>query len=414
MLKFIEQVKSRTTRKLKFGVIVSLVFLICIFSAARATAQTGVGSSQLPNPIRIGVRDAAYPIAHDVQDSSVEGFCGVFGRTLENELNIDVSYLNIDNQYLDNSIYRRFDGLRIGAKSRVEGTDIGKTEGVDIECGPNSDSIKNTSVAEGIDFSNTSFYSTGIKFLLRETLAQELNQNLEALKRYKIGYVEKTSTPERLRNVEGLNLKGYSSRDQALDALELGEIQMYASDAIILRSLLKQSVTSRVSATGEQLRKARDPFGVRGYTIFPNEKGRYITGNEETEHYVIAIARDTSFHNDLKLAIDNVLNRPELSDEKDRMNEYENQSRLLESSSPSSIPQSKSPEPKGSAGGGSDVTDYLFQIILVIFGVFVQVLSPILPKEEQKKLAIGLGLALIVIGVLWFGYQWGSTQNSPK
>ena len=187
-----------------------------------------------------------------------------------------IKYLDINNQYLDNKIYKKFDGLRIGAKSR--------TDGVDIECGPNSESIKSTSVAEGIDFSR-SFYSTGIKLLLKKDLAQEISQNREKLKEYCIGYVEKTTTHDRLTKIEGLRVKSYPSRDQALNALG-SEIQIYASDAIILRTLLKQGVTERRNDKGDLLRQGRTAYEEDGYAMFPYQAGEYITGNKTTEDNV--------------------------------------------------------------------------------------------------------------------------------
>jgi hypothetical protein len=294
--------------------VISLLCLICIFSSNFADAQI---NNDLPNPIRIGVRDAAYQIAYDIRPpSSAEGFCGVFGRLLKEGINRDVVYRDIENQYLDNSIHGRFDGLRIGAKSR--------TDGVDIECGPNSESVKNTSVAEGIDFSR-SFYSTGIKLLMKEPLAQEINQNPERLKEYFIGYVKNTTTPDRLTKIEGLRLKPYPTRDQALNALE-SEIKIYASDAIILRTLLKQGVAERRDGDKKLLREGRAAYEADDYTMFPYQPGKYITGNETTENYVVAISKNTAYSIALMNAINDTLARDELDiEEHKNLKEYENQ-----------------------------------------------------------------------------------------
>ena len=71
-------------------IIIVLTLAICIISNNNATSQNSFNSppskkdiemlvSKLNNKIIIGVRDAAYPIGHDIYSTSADGFCGVFG-----------------------------------------------------------------------------------------------------------------------------------------------------------------------------------------------------------------------------------------------------------------------------------------------------------------------------------------------
>jgi Bacterial extracellular solute-binding proteins, family 3 len=371
----------RLTKKLKLGLVVGLVCLLCIFGVSNTIAQTGSGSSQLPNPIRIGVRDAAYPIGNHISQSSVVGFCGVFGQALKDKLKIEVKYKNIENEYLDNN-YHRFDGLRIGVKNKIEGSDI--------ECGPNSSSIQeNTLVAGDIEFSDRSFYSTGMKLLLKEGIAREISQDLKSLKKYVIGYVENTSTSEKFSKVEDIKVQPFPTREKALDALELGtEIQIYASDGIILRSLLRQGLTQR-----------NDLFPSKK---FPSQKGKYITGNEATEHYVMAIAKNSPYHETLKTAIDEVLSLSTLVNQKESLLEYEDQSISLGDLPPTSDTEKPPPPPQK-----NHFMDSIPGIILVLIAGFIQVKSGTLSTEGQKKLATLLAFLIALLGVAWIAFHWG-------
>ncbi|WP_143842037.1 hypothetical protein [Nostoc sp. 106C] len=302
--------RTRVNR-IKDGAILILVCLICIFSASSAFSQTN-----LPNPIRLGIRTAAFPIGHvlvpedyDVATNRIikpgeyDGFCNLLKQKLESYLNlkgihpnITVVPVNIENQYRGKG-YPRFDGL--------------VTNKIDIECGPNSLSslklldTKGKPIEDKVDYAPVSFYRTGIKLLLKEDEAKKLdNQNeieLEnRLRALKIGVIQRTTTLQQFESDKGRRFypnyipfdakdERGDARDSALDALELpasdqNSIQAFASDAVILRTLLKEGVEDNLP-----YRKYRKPYELRGYTLFPRKPGDYLFG--ETENYIIAIQR---------------------------------------------------------------------------------------------------------------------------
>lgn len=252
---------GRSVKRLRFGATLSLIFLICVLSTRIAISQSIVPQTNLSTTLSglnhrivIGVRTAAYPIGRDVKSQQAEGFCGVFGRQLKEELKkydpqIQILYDDIENEYLKSGL-DRFDGLRSGR--------------IHIECGPNSKSIRTMNVANDIEFSDV-FYITGVKLLMKSELVQEINQSqanlAEKFKQYKIGVVKDTTTLKELGNLEWLKLKHppYETRDDALNALLSGsnEIQGYASDAPILRTLLKQGVTKGQKNQPKHLRATR-------------------------------------------------------------------------------------------------------------------------------------------------------------
>jgi polar amino acid transport system substrate-binding protein len=170
------------TRKqgIKIISIAFLVYIICTVNIAKVVSQ------QAPslNPIRLGLRTAAFPIGNVVKEEIVDkktnkvlrhgeysGFCQDFAEQLErtlfkNHSKRPVVITQIENQYRGIG-YPRFDGL---LKSTI-----------DIECGPNSISSldlkdkKGNKFSESIEFSNKSFYESNIKLLLKKEVANKLN-----------------------------------------------------------------------------------------------------------------------------------------------------------------------------------------------------------------------------------------------
>jgi hypothetical protein len=57
-------------KKLKLGLIISLVYFICIISTNNSIASTESGNSHLPNLIHIGVNDISYPIDRNIKSTS--------------------------------------------------------------------------------------------------------------------------------------------------------------------------------------------------------------------------------------------------------------------------------------------------------------------------------------------------------
>lgn len=56
------------------------------------------------------------------------------------------------------------------------------------------------------------------------------------------------------------------------------------------------------------------------------------------------------------------------------------------------------------------LSDYFFQIILAVVGAVIGVTVPLLPNDKQKKIAKILAVMLIIIAILWVGYELGKQE----
>lgn len=249
--------------------------------------------------IVIGVRTAAYEIGHNVQENGSGGFCGSFGQELERTLSyqgIKIKYRPIENNYLDKR-WERYDGLR---------EDI-----IDVECGPNSLPVGSPDWARNIRFSPTVFHETGVKLLLKRSLLESLPSKRPSHSQIRdsmtIAAVEETTTLDLFYNkLEDLKIKPTDGRDEALDLLERNPDFAYASDALIVKTLLNRGEKGLVDANGNTILKDREPYRVDDYVIFPSNAS-YI-GNLAEEKYVIAIRDNTAFSDELMEAVEDTLN----------------------------------------------------------------------------------------------------------
>ncbi|MEM6752602.1 MAG: hypothetical protein AAF630_06505 [Cyanobacteria bacterium P01_C01_bin.38] len=317
-------------KSFKFIAATSLVSSICFFSnSASQASNASIGS--YPSQIRLGIRTASSAIGSKNIDNSYGGFCGEFLKTLGQELSrqnqqIPVIALDIANQYRGME-YPRYDGL---ISNKVE-----------IECGPNSKSslrLRDTRdrkpFRQKIIFSRNNFHTTGIKLLLKKETAAELqstplNQLEEKLSTLRIAAIKGTTTLKEFR----VNRDFYNSvvrypkrkqanqkldvRDFALDDLEAGKVKAFASDAIILRTLLEKGVKGKPG-----YRKDRQPLKNLNYVIYPPEPGKYLP-NLGKQQYAIAINRNTPYAKWLRQTIDRVLKSADLSQAKQYVKQYE-------------------------------------------------------------------------------------------
>lgn len=327
----------------------SLVSSICFFSNSASQARNAATESY-PSQIRLGIRTTSSAIGSKNTSGSYGGFCGEFLKTLEQELsrqnqNIPVTALDIANQYRGRE-YPRYDGL---ISNKVE-----------IECGPNSKSslrLRDTRdkkpFRHKIIFSINNFHTTGIKLLLKkETAAQlqstPLNQLEDKLSTLRIAAIKGTTTLREFRvNRDFYNsLVAYPKRKQAnqkldvrdfaLDDLEAGKVKAFASDAIILRTLLEQGVKGVPG-----YRKDRQPLKNQNYVIYPPEPGIYLP-NLEHQQYAIAINKNTPYVGWLRKTIDRALSSTNLSQAKQHVKEYEN-GKYIASAVPSQVAQPPQP-----------------------------------------------------------------------
>ena len=294
--------------KINFLLIVLSLFFACIFSTTASYSQSSPDPS---SSLTLGVRT-------DVPE--IKNYCDEFGRFLEMELRelltqeVQVETRSVLDREEFNSDYERFIGVRNGI--------------IDIECGSNSkpvESITESSIWEGIAFSEN-FYTTGIKLLVKAEFVPESQDPTRWIGELggSIGVTDQTTTFERLSN-EPLyrnSLEPYSTKDEALDALEQNATQAFASDAIILRAILD----SRFESTRDS------------YKIFPEN---YILGLSEA--YAIVVKADATYLQGLLDSEDLLatINETLLEDE---LVSLANDLRSYEANFPSPSPSSPRPE----------------------------------------------------------------------
>lgn len=305
----------------------TIFFFICIFNPAPAPSQP----SPPNNRLILGIRTIAPPIT---------GFCYAFMDTLKVSSNqsITVDPVKILNQY-KGSFYSRYIGLLRDRFAR---------DHIDIECGPNSissgqlinpNSNPKKPFSEEITFSQ-SFYTTGIKLLLKKELAQSLSRSAssnlqENLKRLKVGVIQDTSTSKQLEentvlyqsvpigSINPSNSKeGINSLERVLSALDKNgyldndlRIDALASDALILQSFLEIGVegSGGSSQQGELIYIQNRPPYKKDYAVFPSKEFPSPDGNIylpglKLEDYAIATKKGTSDEAWLSGIISNSLN----------------------------------------------------------------------------------------------------------
>ena len=52
------------------------------------------------------------------------------------------------------------------------------------------------------------------------------------------------------------------------------------------------------------------------------------------------------------------------------------------------------------------IRDFFLQIVLLLFGAIISVVASASTKETQKRIAWVLGLILIVVSMIWAGYEY--------
>ncbi|MGB8687262.1 MAG: transporter substrate-binding domain-containing protein [Microcoleus sp.] len=348
----------------RLGIILAFACLACILSSVPAVSQ-----GQLPNPIKIGVRTVASAIGNNISTNKAYGFCGTFGEELQEELKklapngkrIEVEYHEIKNEGLGYK-YPRYDGLN--------------KEIIHIECGPNSIPSDNLKTAVGIKFSD-SFHKTGVKLLLPEKLVEDLNSKRRNVKDIKVGVVKETTTSNLLEGIVD-NIRPYDTRDEALNALldkNVKEIEAFASDALILQTILDSGYNSK------------EPFNRKGYTIF--KKDGYLT-SLPTEDYVMAVKENTPFSNKLIESINRTLKRDKISQARKKLEQLENP-KILPPHPPSLWRFFQIPI----------IQQLVTGLLIELLGVFITMFGARgAYNPRQKILLVGLGIVLLLLGII--------------
>lgn len=261
----------------------------------------------------IGVRTAAEAIGNDVREFSSGGTCGVFGKELGKTLSqsgIKVKYTPIQNNYLGGG-YERYDGLRLNR--------------IHIECGPNSlPSSSSPSWVGEVSFSETPFYTTGIKLLINQSIVDDLPNDEESVAKLagKVNILVSANTTTRteLEGFPNLSVIPIENRDQALDLLEQETDYAYASDALIVKTLLNRGIEEIRDKNGNIIQEYRQSYRNKGYTIYPPDS-TYLLG--ETEKYAIAIKEGTSYEQDLMSSIEETINSSKMEGERKKLKKAE-------------------------------------------------------------------------------------------
>ncbi|MDY6898874.1 MAG: transporter substrate-binding domain-containing protein [Cyanobacteriota bacterium] len=319
-------------KSFKFLITTFFISPICFLTSCKASQLNNLPQESYLKQIRVGIRTTSSAIGSKRKDGSYGGFCGEFLKTLEHELSrqnlqIPVISKDIANQYRGKA-YPKYGGLI--------------AEKIEIECGPNSRSLlklrdrrDNQLLKSKIKFSKKSFHTTGIKLLLKKETAAELentprNQLEKKLSALPIAVIRGTTTLKQFEKnanyydgyvpypkIKQKNQK-LDIRDLALNDLEKGEIKAFASDAIILRTLLEEGIEGKSG-----YRKSRQPFKKDNYVIYPQEAEKYLPKLQK-QRYAIAINKNTDYAKWLRETVDKVLEKPSLNQAKQDIQKYEN------------------------------------------------------------------------------------------
>lgn len=202
---------------------------------------------------RIGLQ--AYPINYkdDVTNKPV-GFCANFAKALEEELNEryrDGSD-NKDKIKIKEIEYEKLDDPRFNSVSKKFDDTAGKE--IHFQCGANTKRTKENDTfyideteTRGVIFSDI-FLETGTKILVKEEQAKKLSLNDLSFGGINIGLIKNSTTPEIFETTyRRANIKKpyYLTRDEAIDGLESGEIDAFATDDIILQGILKEAFNNQ-------------------------------------------------------------------------------------------------------------------------------------------------------------------------
>jgi Bacterial extracellular solute-binding proteins, family 3 len=271
-----------------------------------------IAEDEFPPPqIVIGVRTSVPIIGEKFVidgDDFYRGFCKDFSDKLRSNIYAkykkDVEILFKDIKYIYDENKPRFQGLR--------------NHIVSIDCGPNSKPLQQDSddkTWEGILFSKV-FHKTNVRLLMKKETYNKLLEKLskvekensfKEIEKLHIAVMKNTTTRQQLEQSKYIGQKSkneYSTRKLALDALYTGEMEAYASDALILQTVRRFDVKSRFTE----------------YIIFPSNSDE-ILPNLKQEEYAIAVLEGDTHTGELLANINDALD--ELSDDH-RLTEAEN------------------------------------------------------------------------------------------
>ena len=193
----------------------------------------------------IGYRTDASPLSYENADGDPSGYSVDLCRRIAAGVKAHLSEVDIETKFVS-----------VSSDERISAVISGK---IDIECGSTTITL---SRQEQVDFTIPTFV-TGASIL---SLAESRIQGMSDLSGKKVGAVKNTTTVELLRenlqqNLIDANVVIVGSREEAMNRLNRGDIDAYASDQIVLiGQVIEATNPKRYSLLDETF--SYEPYGL--------------------------------------------------------------------------------------------------------------------------------------------------------
>ena len=221
---------------------------ILLFAGTDVFAQDAEGTLEKiarTGEFVIGYRTDASPLSYENADGDPSGYSVDLCRRIAAGVKAHLSEVDIETRFVS-----------VSSDDRISAVISGK---IDIECGSTTITL---SRQEQVDFTIPTFV-TGASVL---SLAESGIQGMSDLSGKKVGAVKDTTTVELLRenlqqNLIDANVVIVGSREEAMNRLNRGDIDAYASDQIVLIGQIIEAVNpTRYSLLDETF--SYEPYGL--------------------------------------------------------------------------------------------------------------------------------------------------------
>jgi ABC-type amino acid transport substrate-binding protein len=221
---------------------------ILLFAGTNLFAQDAEGTLEKitrTGEFVIGYRTDASPLSYENSDGDPSGYSVDLCRRIAAGVKAHLSEVDIETRFVS-----------VSSDERISAVISGK---IDIECGSTTITL---SRQEQVDFTIPTFV-TGASVL---SLAESGIQGMSDLSGKKVGVVKDTTTVELLRenlqqNLIDANVVIVGSREEAMNRLNRGDIDAYASDQIVLiGQIIEATNPQRYSLLDETF--SYEPYGL--------------------------------------------------------------------------------------------------------------------------------------------------------
>lgn len=225
-----------------------LITTILLFASTNLLAQDAEGTLEKitrTGEFVIGYRTDASPLSYENSDGDPAGYSVDLCRRIAAGVKAHLSKVDIETRFVS-----------VSSDERISAVISGK---IDIECGSTTITL---SRQELVDFTIPTFV-TGASVL---SLAESGIQGMSDLSGKKVGAVKDTTTVELLRenlqqNLIDANVVIVGSREEAMNRLNRGDIDAYASDQIVLiGQIIEATNPQRYSLLDETF--SYEPYGL--------------------------------------------------------------------------------------------------------------------------------------------------------